>query len=91
MCEQIAAKQVKTRKEHRCFGCLTKFPAGTSMSAETNVGDGHIYTIYICDGCKEFMSKYHEWCFDDLAGYYPEGCVADAKREMERHGDVANV
>ena len=77
--EEVRSKYVKTRKQHRCLGCLENFPAGTEMLAQTNIGDGRIYTIYICEECEEFMSENHDLCFDPVEFCYHEGCVKIVK------------
>ena len=78
MITHIRSAEVKIRKEKKCFCCYEKFPKGTKMNTSTNVGDGRIYTLYICDECEEYMSKHD---VADCDGIYYEGCVAEAKRE----------
>lgn len=51
MSELICSKVVMTRKEHSCFGCLRKFPAGTIMERFTAKED-FIFTDYICETCQ---------------------------------------
>jgi len=46
----IRSGVVKTRKEHKCHGCLEEMPIGSKVQATTFVDDG-IYTIYMCDKC----------------------------------------
>ena len=41
----------KTRKAHRCHGCLTTIPVGSMAHASTNVDNGEIYTLYFCEDC----------------------------------------
>ena len=80
---EVRSKYVITRKLHKCFGCLESFPAGTEMLAQTNIGDGRIYTIYICDECEDFMTKNHDLCYDPSGFCYQEGCVRDARAEHQ--------
>ena len=47
---------IKTRKEHRCHGCLEIIPKGTDVYSQTNVFDG-IVTIYMCDKCLTWCDK----------------------------------
>lgn len=47
---------VKTRKDHKCHGCLKVIPKGSKVYSQTNVSDG-IYTLYICDDCINFCSS----------------------------------
>lgn len=83
MVELLRTKHVKTRKPHKCFACLEEFPAGTEMQVSTNVDDGHIYNLYICEKCEEFMNKHHDLCFDPFEQIYREGCVREARAERK--------
>ena len=51
----ISSKKVKTRKDHNCWGCTRKFPAGTEMQATACVDEGTVTTAYWCKECEEFM------------------------------------
>lgn len=53
MCVLLREKQVCIRKARVCFGCEALVAAGTTMSAQTNRGDGRIYTLYLCARCQE--------------------------------------
>ena len=53
-------KIVKTRKEHRCFGCCRLFPAGTEMQRTVCVDDV-IWTCYLCKTCAEITSELEWW------------------------------
>lgn len=53
-------KIVITRKEHRCFGCYRKFPAGTKLLSWStlNVCDNTGYfTEYVCPVCHSLMHE----------------------------------
>ena len=78
----IRSKDVITRKEQTCFGCLEKFPPGTQMATDTIAADGTIYTLHTCLPCVDFMDKHYEEIADG-DGNYHEGCVAEFKREVE--------
>lgn len=58
MAECISEKKVKTRKRHRCHGCLSIFPAKTEMISSVNTDGGEIYTLYFCKDCYEYIEKY---------------------------------
>lgn len=56
----IKSKQVKTRKEHSCFGCGRKFPKGSKLTASTSSDFDGIQTTYWCNVCLEYWSRYME-------------------------------
>lgn len=72
----LTDKEVKTRKEHRCFTCLIKYPAGTVMRYQTGVYDGDLYSLYTCKGCEALMSEYRDVFSDD--GVFYEGTVRES-------------
>lgn len=47
----LRSGMVKTRKEHKCHGCGEVIPIGTTIRSQTNVFDGEVYTLYMCDKC----------------------------------------
>ena len=53
----ISDKKVKTRKMHKCWGCLESIPIGTSTTRITSVDGGEIASVYWCDRCEKFLSK----------------------------------
>jgi len=61
MIQILTDKYVTTRKEHKCFSCLRKFPVGTLMHFGTFVHDD-IYSLYTCNTCE----KIHGLCYDDF-------------------------
>ena len=48
MADVLSQKDVKTRKEHKCFGCGRKFEKGSILSRVTSVDGGQISTSYWC-------------------------------------------
>lgn len=55
---------VKTRKNHRCFGCGLDIPKGTVVHLQTNVDCGDIYTNYTHLHCQEicnWLCKQDPW------------------------------
>ncbi len=56
----IKWKEVKTRKPHRCFGCMKTYPKGTMMVSATNVDGGDINSCYWCNVCQEYMRRFFE-------------------------------
>lgn len=59
--EIIAQKDVKTRKEHNCFGCAREMPKGTIMRTVTGVYGGTISKSYWCSTCQEYWSIHMEY------------------------------
>lgn len=65
---------VKTRKPHRCWGCLEIIPAGTRVWSETSAYDGTVGTIYMCDPCNAYWTsaafrkrvKDEGWEYDEI-------------------------
>lgn len=58
----------KTRKPHRCHGCLEVIPAGSEALANTNTDSGEIYTLYFCVACRDWLkSECREcrMCYED--------------------------
>lgn len=71
---------VKTRKPHRCFGCLEMMPTGSSVERCTIVDGDQIYANYLCEDCVEFSKTLpSDYWADD--GFYYEGDLAIAKVE----------
>jgi len=48
---------VKTRKDHRCWGCARKFEKGTKMDSITSVDGGEISTDYWCSTCVKYWNE----------------------------------
>lgn len=47
----LSDKIVKTRVEHRCFGCARLFPKKTMMHRQGVVDGGSVWTSYLCETC----------------------------------------
>lgn len=58
MCHLLSSKTVKTRKSHVCFGCEGVQPRGAVLMTHKNVGDGRIYTLYLCGRCDDATSDF---------------------------------
>ena len=48
-------KMVKTRKDHKCQGCMKNFPAGKQMRYIVNIWEGHFHYFYLCHKCDTCM------------------------------------
>lgn len=72
----LTDKEVKTRKKHRCFTCLLRYPAGTLMSYQSNIYEDQIGSNYTCKGCKALMSEYRDVFLED--GVFYEGTVRES-------------
>jgi hypothetical protein len=56
----IAQKIVKTRKEHRCWGCGTSYPAGTEMEHIVSVVEDTFGRAYYCKICVKVMEEHRK-------------------------------
>lgn len=77
----IRSKIVKTRKEHKCFGCFSIIEIGSNAELNVNVCDGSIYHIYFCEKCLYHQEKYCNNCKDkckDIEGF-PEGYIKECE------------
>ena len=74
----VDEKYVKTRKAHKCFGCLRLLPMGTSMKYITNLSDDGFFSFYMCDICIEEVVAWPEWTDDGIN----EGDVIQAVPEL---------
>ena len=84
--EQIARREVKTRKPHRCFGCGTLYPHGTDMSVVVESEKGRAESTYWCEVCEEVMSRTFEYGDTCSPGDLYAGDPAywrEVKREIE--------
>lgn len=69
-------KQVKTRKEHKCFTCLDLFPKGSIMHIHTCVNDGDFYSYYTCEDCEYLIDNYWSFISDNECNI-AHGCIYD--------------
>lgn len=72
----LSQKEVKTRTEHKCFGCGREFPRNTKMLRES-VKDDIVFTVYLCPTCQH-VSQSLSW--NDEFG---EGDLYDSALEFE--------
>ena len=73
----------KTRKPHRCFGCMGIIQAGSPAHVQVNddMGVGSIYTHPYCeDIIREMMDEYDDY------DSYSEGCVVEYLSEIGFEG-----
>ena len=61
MQDTLSHKEVKIRKEHRCFGCSRKLPVGTILEKITTVDNGRFTTTYWCDVCRIYWNEHMLW------------------------------
>ena len=71
----------KTRKPHRCFGCLEIIPAGSQAHVQVNVdmGIGKIYTHLACEEIMRGMDM-------EYGDEYLEGCVLEELADLGFEG-----
>lgn len=84
MGEQLKNKDVKIRKEQRCFSCWRKFPPGTTMNYWAGVYEGDFCAVYSCITCQGIM-RYQE---PGEEGGYPEFFVAYQLRDGQTPEDL---
>ena len=77
-------EDVKTRKDHRCFGCLEIIPKGSIAHVQVNTDAGYLGSIYTHRSCEKIMKEisrdmYHG---DTLE----EGCVTEYLRDERFEG-----
>lgn len=60
---------VKTRKQHRCFGCTRRFPVGSTLRRQTSVDSDGIQTTYMCTVCLKVHARNAEAEGDDCFYY----------------------
>ena len=54
----ISTRNVKTRKEHNCFGCAIKYPRSTRMTIVNWLDGSQLTSYYWCEICDSFWQKY---------------------------------
>ena len=82
--DTLSNKDVITRKEHKCWGCMRLFPPKTKMQCVTSIDAGEIGKAYWCKDCQDYMVGLDYWeladgfCEGDLLNYddYREQLVA---------------
>jgi len=79
----LSHDKVRTLKPHKCWGCLSEFPAGTEMHRVVSKS-GEIITTYWCSPCQDFIDeacKRDRYLADDG---FERGYVKEAREEMAR-------
>jgi hypothetical protein len=51
---------VKTRKDHKCDGCLVTIPKSDKVDICQGKNENGFYKIYICNDCSDHISKYND-------------------------------
>lgn len=91
MPELISEQPIKkTRKSHRCHGCLEMIPVGSEALASTSVDGEKIYTLYFCRSCAEWLKTECQECgecFKDYNNGLFEGDIEACRREKARKGE----
>lgn len=74
MCEVVKVSTVKTRKDHKCFGCNRNFPASCELERQVIRNEHELYSIYLCPTCQIISrsnlsddEEYYQGDFYDLA------------------------
>jgi hypothetical protein len=79
---------VKTRKDHKCYGCCNTIKKGETVYSQTNVYDGHIYTLYYCNICRDWCQECTD-CIDVEDAH--EGFIGECIKEKSKTIDNENV
>ena len=74
----LSSKVVKTRKPHRCYGCLRLFPSRRKLTYTVCADAGEIVDGYICVPCNK---EYHREGWRD--GYY-DGDLGESRIQRAR-------
>lgn len=80
---QLSNKTVKTRKEHRCWGCSRTFPKGAMLNVNTTKDSEGFDRTYWCGTCVMVWNKH--FGYDDMIGegdlieHYPEYYTTESK------------
>lgn len=64
MSELLRQDTVKTRKPHRCWGCLDTIPVGTMTRVDVSIDMGQVFSCYFCEICDKFDYENHP-TYDD--------------------------
>ena len=61
----------KTRKDHKCLGCLEIIPAGTAAFYISCAYEGDFNAYYLCMPCREYLDRNpiergDFWCGGDI-------------------------
>lgn len=70
----------KTRKDHRCVGCLETIPKGSPASYFAGIWEGDFCAGHLCIPCEEHLTKYSR----DFRDGWGEGEIGEHRREIER-------
>ena len=70
----------KTRKEHRCEGCLIKIPTGSEAFYIATVFEGDFGAYHMCKECREYIDRNPF----ERGDFWCEGDIGDARRDEER-------
>jgi hypothetical protein len=54
---ELQRKFVKTKKDHRCFGCQGVIPSGRTVSKWAGICEGDFIHGYTCEICESVVEK----------------------------------
>lgn len=72
-------KQVTTRKDHKCMGCVEVIPKGSKAIFHKGKYDEEFYRYHLHIECHQYMVKKKSY----LDSGVWENCVNDIKKEEE--------
>ena len=57
MNECLQDKQVVTRKDHVCIGCMENIPTGSPAHYQAGTYEGEFYSNYFCTLCDDYLDS----------------------------------
>lgn len=77
----------KTRKEHKCLGCLTKIPTGSEAFYIVAVFEGDFGAYHLCIPCRDYLDRNpiergDFWCEGDLGDARREEGLEESKKQL---------
>ena len=81
-----ARRVKKTRKDHKCTGCLTNIPKGSEAHYIVAVFEGDFGAYYTCNACQDYLDRNPM----ESGDFWSEGDLGDARRqECVERGEIA--
>jgi hypothetical protein len=74
----------KTRKRHRCNGCLKGIPTGSTCTNNTGLFDGHWFSEYVCDDCQRLLLSIVAEELREGCPWHTAWCATEEMQEYSR-------
>lgn len=82
MAEVLTQKDVRARKEHRCYECRRTIAKGEQYRYETYLADGSISNLKTCRHCL----RVREWLLRECGGFLCEAMLEDIEEHAQEEG-----